>query len=134
MFSNYQTNFYIRRDSENLLWSGLSVNIPNSKYNSYKLSTYIARQDDGSWRGERSDLIIFDKDKNMYSITGYYLEELYKTSAQNREAVYSANLSRLEDSYLNIEPVKILLNELLVKNIIDELKVKTEDSFGIKIF
>lgn len=133
MFSNYQTNFYIRKDADDLLWAGLSVNVFNNKFNSYKLSTFILKQEDGLWKPGQSDLIIFDNNNNMYRIAKYNLSQLYNPNAVDREILYEVNLSRPYDKYLNIETESIHLNELLVKNIIDDLKTKTEHSFGINI-
>lgn len=133
MFSKYQTNFYIRKDADNLLWSGLSVNIPGKQYNSYKLSCFISQQDEGVWQAQQSDLIIFDSCNNMYRIAKYSLSQLYNYNAQNKEVEYIADLSKPEDNYLNVETANIYLNEMFIKKLVDELKTKTEHSFGVKI-
>lgn len=133
MFAKYHTNFYTRKDADDLLWSGLSVNIPGKPYNSYKISCFISKEDNGEWKPGQCDLIIFDKDNNMYRITRYYLSQLYNSSAKDKEIAYVANLSKPDDKYLNVEVTNINLNELLVKKLIDELKLKTEHSFGVNI-
>jgi hypothetical protein len=133
MFSKYQTNFYIRKDAPDLLWAGLSINIPNKEYNSYKLSSFIAKQKNDEWKAEQIDLMIFDNQNNMYRINKYHLSDLYNSGAQDKSISYTANLSRPEDKYLNIEIVNIYLNEQLIKNLIDEFLTKSEQSFGVKI-
>jgi hypothetical protein len=133
MFQKYQTNFYIRKDAPDLLWAGLSINIPNKEYNSYKLSSFIAKQKDGEWKAEQIDLMIFDNQNNMYKINKYHLSDLYNPHAQDKNIPYASNLSRPEDKYLNIEISNIYLNELLIKNLIDEFITKSEHSFGVKI-
>jgi hypothetical protein len=37
MSLGYETNFYIRKDDENVLWSGLSVSIPDKEFNNINL-------------------------------------------------------------------------------------------------
>lgn len=133
MFANFQTNFYIRKDADNLLWSGLSLNFPEEEYCSYKLSSYITKQPNKSWRGEQSELIVFDKDNNMYTITRFLLSQLYNPDAQDKKVPFAANLARAEDKYLNTESANIYLNEKLIKDIVDQLKTKAEQSFGVKI-
>ena len=133
MFEKYHTNFYTRKDDDNLLWSGLSVNIPGKSYDSYKISCFVSREDNGEWKPRQCDLIIFDKNNNMYRITRFYLAQLYNIKAKDKEIAYMANLSKPDDKYLNVDVTNIYLNELLVKNLIEELKNKTEQSFGVNI-
>jgi len=133
MALGFETNFYIRKDSDSLLWSGLSVSIPDKEYNNYKLSCYITKKNKGLWKTHQSDLIVFDSKNNMYKISLYNISQIYNTNAKDREIVYIAEVSKAEDKYSKVETTNIYLNELLIKNIIDELKIKTEHSFGVKI-
>lgn len=129
----YETNFYIRKDSPNILWSGLSVSIPDEEYNNYKLSCYITKKNGDIWKARESDLIIFDNKNNMYKVALYDISQIYNTNARDTEVSYPVEVSSPEDKYSDVETKTIHLNELFIKNIIDELKIKTEHSFGVKI-
>lgn len=129
----YETNFYIRKDQENLLWSGISISIPDEKFNSYKLSCYISKKNNGLWKMQQSDFIIFDIDNNMYKVNIYNISQLYNTNAKDKDIQFTADISKPEDEYAKVETKSIYLNELLLKKIIDEFKTKTEHSFGVKI-
>ncbi len=133
MSLGYETNFYIRKDDENVLWSGLSVSIPDKEFNNYKLSCYITKKGGSTWRTKESDLIIFDNKNNMYKVSLYDMSQIYNKNAIDKEVLYHAEVSSPKDKYSEVETKSIYLNELLIKNIVDELKLKTEHSFGVKI-
>lgn len=133
MISQFKNNFYIRKDNDNLLWSGISINTIEDKYSSYKLSCYISKQKSGSWHPKSIEFIVLDQNNNMYSLLNTTISKLYNPKAKDRDIMYKVSLSKVDDEYSSVETTNIYLNELLIKNIIDELKTKSEQSFGIKI-
>lgn len=133
MLSNHETNFYIRRDSDEVLWSGISLNIQDGKYNSYKLSCFIKKESENIWNAHQTELIIFDKENNMYTVTNYKLNQLYNNISSQSNFKLMASFSKVSEDYMKSENIDIYIDKSIIKSMIDELRCKSNQAFGVNI-
>lgn len=133
MLSNHETNFYIRRDSDEVLWSGISLNIQNGKYNSYKLSCFIKKESADIWSAHQVELIIFDKENNMYTVSNYKLHQLYNSISSEPNLKLLASYSKVSEDYMKSENADIYVEKSIIKSMIDELSCKSNQAFGVNI-